>query len=62
MAEEKGSSVVSVFAMILLTVVVLVLLYFFVIKGLSGKKEIDVNIDTDGGSHKMELVRFDNIA
>ncbi len=61
MAEEKGSSVVSVFAMILLTVVVLVLLYFFVIKGLSGKKEIDVNIDTDGGSHKMELVRFDNI-
>ena len=60
MAEEKGSSVVSIFAMILLTVVVLVLVYFFVIKGLSGKKEIDVNIDTDGGSKKIELVKFEN--
>lgn len=60
MAEEKGSSVVSIFAMILLTVVVLILVYFFVIKGLSGKKEIDVNIDTDGGSNKIELVKFKN--
>jgi heme/copper-type cytochrome/quinol oxidase subunit 2 len=57
MAEEKSSSVVSIFAMVLLTVVVLVLLYFFVIKGLTGKKEIDININK--GSYKLEKVTFD---
>ncbi|HLT24012.1 MAG TPA: hypothetical protein VK004_02705 [Ignavibacteria bacterium] len=60
MSEEKsGSSVVSIFAMVLLTVVVLVLVYFFVIKGLTGKKEIDININ--GGSHKLEKVEFDRV-
>lgn len=57
--DKSGSSVVSIFAMVLLTVVVLLLVYFFVIKGLTGKKEIDVNIN--GGSYKIEKVYFDRL-
>lgn len=56
--DKSGSSVVSIFAMVLLTVVVLLLVYFFVIKGLTGKKEIDININKEG-SYKLEKVTFE---
>lgn len=55
--DKSGSSVVSIFAMVLLTVVVLLLVYFFVIKGLTGKKEIDIDINK--GSYKLEKVTFE---
>jgi hypothetical protein len=54
-AESSGnSSVVSIFAMVLLVLVVIAVLYFVVYRGFFNKKtEIDVNVNP-GGSYLLQ--------
>jgi hypothetical protein len=54
--NDSGSSAVSIFAMVLITVVVLIVLYFVVFRGFFGSKktEVDINVKPPG-SYKMQL-------
>ena len=53
--SNSGSSAVSIFAMVLLTLVVLLVLYFVVFKGVfSNKTNVDVNVKPGGSLYQPD--------